>query len=70
MWDLPWWVTFISAWTIGSIIMAFLLGKIIALDRRGNRAAKNIQGVYVKRGRHRRQRRPETRLGRARVFER
>ena len=80
MWDIPWWVTLIVAWTTGSICLGFLLGKIMALGKRPPEAAKNIRGVDVKRGRQRadvstdpdfhRQPCPQTRLGRARVFER
>jgi hypothetical protein len=80
MWDIPWWVTFIGAWTISSVSLAFLLGKMMALSKRANGATKSIRRVNVKRVRQRgnvssnpdfhRQHHSATRLGRARVFER
>jgi hypothetical protein len=80
MWDIPWWVTFIGAWTIGSVSLAFLLGKMMALSKRANGATKSIRRVEVKRVRPRadvssdpdfhRQHHAAPRLGRARVFER
>lgn len=80
MWDIPWWVTVIVAWTIGSMGLTFVLGQIMALSKRANGPAKSRRLRDVKRGRHRgdvlsdpdfyRQHRPQTRFGRARVFER